>query len=462
MGCGLEITTGRDYGTAIIRVSTRNALAAVIPYPRKLRRKSINAGLTFGKFKDSSKATTDLLRFHCGLVIGQPEGGKTNLLNVINAELAQCSDVLLWHIDVTGAGVTLPWLRSWARDGSAIAPVVDWAASTVDEALVMLQVAEEIIAVRKREYQDRMFDADDDKIPVDDSVPEIIIVADEVAQLPLSVQKGLDTVINTGRASGVRAVNCALRATREMASPAMKEMTRLRIAMRVSDESEYQHIFSDFRGLKKEDAPYKGSGFIELGTEKARPFKAYRLKPKRISGISQEVALFRPRLDEVSLKIPSVQFYRERWARTLPLLYTDTNVLSAAAKKILDTTTPAPTPTPTPSENNGIPGLDLDALFPTRRKSPYHRPPPPPSPSKAPTPLPPRKRRPSEWSSKRCWTTPPPRNRPRPRPSRPNGRPWPPYRPPPWPSPTPTAARPGSSSTRPARTASASAPWNAR
>ncbi|MFG2669122.1 hypothetical protein ACGFY6_33390 [Streptomyces sp. NPDC048387] len=371
IGCGLEIRHGKDYGTVIIKVELVNAVAATFPYKadRALTPGSINDALQFGRFKDGTKFATTALRYHCGLVIGQPEGGKTNFLNVINAELARCVDVLIWHIDVTGAGVTLPWLRAWARDGSAAAPVVDWSASTIEEALIMLRVAEEIIATRKRDYQDRMFEVNDDKIPVDENVPEIIIITDEAAQLPLSVQKGLDTVNNTGRAAGVRGVNCVLRGTREMASPAMKEMTRLRIAMRVSDEAEYMHIFSDARGIKKEDAAYQGSGFVEDGSEKPKPFKAYRIEPHDIMSISKTVAGYRPKLDDVSLNIDSAQFYRERWARTLPNLYSNLDVLSNAARTAMGNAPVTAVTLPDAGESAPA-GVDMEALFPSLTKKP--------------------------------------------------------------------------------------------
>ncbi|MFI5868363.1 hypothetical protein [Streptomyces sp. NPDC051546] len=371
MGCGLEIRHGKDYGTIIIKVELVNAVAADFPYKtdRALTPGSVNDHLQFGRFKDGTKFATSALRYHCGLVIGQPEGGKTNFLNVINAELSRCVDVLIWHIDVTGAGVTLPWLRAWARDGSAAAPVVDWSASTVEEALIMLRVAEEIIVTRKRDYQDLMFDVNDDKVPVSEKLPEIIIITDEAAQLPLSVQSGLDTVNKLGRAAGVRGVNCVLRGTREMASPAMKEMTRFRVAMRVSDEAEYMHIFSDARGLKKEDAAYPGSGFVEDGSEKAKPFKAYRIEPLDILAVSKAVAGYRPKLDDVSLTIDSAHFYRERWARTLPKLYTNVSVLSKAAQEAMRAAPVTAGALPEAAET-GPAGVDMDALFPSLTKKP--------------------------------------------------------------------------------------------
>lgn len=395
-GCSLEVDTGIDYGTVIIRVNTADALTELHPFPADLPPTSINDEFSIGKFRDGSDALA-ALRFHCGLVIGQPEGGKTNVLNVINARLLQCVDVLVWHIDTTGAGITLPWLRPWAREGTTDRPVIDWAASTVDEAGMMLTVAAEIIAARKRGYQDLMYSVNDDKVPVGTNLPEILIVADEVAQLPLHIQEGISTVINTGRASGVRFVNSALRGTRDMVTPAMREMTRLRIAMRVSDESEFSHIFSDARNLKKSDASVQGSGFMESGEDRPRPFKAFRLEPRDISRIAQEVTSRRPALDSISAAVPSGTFYAERWTRTLRHLYQPETPLAPAAEALRGASA-APLPSPgdgvAPGEaarpGDGHTGglSDLRALlFPTSGSaSAKETPAPPPAPAPAPQP----------------------------------------------------------------------------
>ncbi|MFE2601714.1 hypothetical protein ACFXCZ_35470 [Streptomyces sp. NPDC059396] len=380
-GCTLEVTRGVTHGSALIAVNTVNLLARLLPYPAAdTAPRTVKGPLNVGKNRDATPAF-GILRSHCGLIIGQPEGGKTNLINVINAELARCPDALIWHIDTTGAGITLPWLRAWAIDGTASRPVVDWSASTVDEALAMLRVAEQVIAQRKRGYQQRMFEVNDDKVPVGADLPAIIIIADEVAQLPMSVQAGMDTVNNTGRAVAVRSVNCALRGTRDMVSASQKEMTRWRIGMRVSDASEYQHLFSQYQNIDPEDAQEQGSGFMEWDGGKPRPFKAYRILPEDISTIANRVSDIRPVMDEISLQIDDSAVYRDRWARTLPALFDAKIPLAPAARALLSD---APTPVPSadaapvgPSTDPG--GLDMEKLFPMSVPKDYE-----PEPRKAP------------------------------------------------------------------------------
>lgn len=375
VGCSLEITKGSTHGTALIAVNTVNMLARLLPYPVEETddptdprpERTINGPLYIGRYRDGQRAQ-GVLRAHCGLLIGQPEGGKTNLLHALNAELARCPDVLIWHIDITGAGLTMPWLRAWAREGTAPRPVVDWSASTVEEALAMLRVAAQIIETRKRDYQELMYEVNDDKIPVSPSVPAIIIISDEIAELPQSIQSGLDKVNNTGRASAVRTFNCALRGTRDMVSASQKEMTRWRIGMRVSDSSEYQHLFSDYRNVDAADAQEKGSGFMEWDGSKPRPFKAYRIKPEEISTVSVMTAEIRPTLDDISLGIDDAAVYRDRWARTLPHLFNLEKVILAPAARELLSDAPTPVPATGESTTPAAParddGIDMDALFP--------------------------------------------------------------------------------------------------
>ncbi len=143
--------------------------------------------------------------------------------------------------------------------------------------------------------------SNDDKLPVDRDVPEIVIVADEYAELPLKVQQNLESISNTGRAAGVRVLNCALRGTADIVSSNVKKQAQLRIGMRVSDADELAFLFGwNGRTPSPEDAPYEGCGFLMLGQDTPRPFKGYRLRPNQIEDIAIAVADSRPSLDAAS------------------------------------------------------------------------------------------------------------------------------------------------------------------
>ncbi|MFD9630062.1 hypothetical protein [Streptomyces violascens] len=358
-GCGVEVAKGVNRGRVILRVTTVDIMSEEIPYPEDYAPRSMNQMLRFGVHRDGTLAEGSLLD-DCGILIGTTGGGKTNQVNVTNAELLMTVDCLVWHIDITGAGISLPWLRTWALDGTVENPVIDWVAATVEEAVVMLVMAKQIIERRKQAYQDLMHDVDDDKIPVSPGLPEILIVADEAAQLPDSVQELMDDVINTGRAARVRLLSCALRATLDTITAPMKKHAKLRIGMHTNDAEEWAHLFAGYQKLELEDAPVPGSGFLAFSRPNPRPFKGYRLKPKRIDEIALAVADRRPVLDQPSLTVDAGPLYVTRWARVLPKLYagrelSDKARVYASGSAMVDEAVRLDDPT--------IHDQDLDALF---------------------------------------------------------------------------------------------------
>ncbi|MFC9240899.1 hypothetical protein ACFTZK_31240 [Streptomyces decoyicus] len=319
-GCGVEVTGGRRKGTAIIRVSTVNVMQQDIPFPLDLSPTSIDDEFAIGLHRDGTPALGSLA-FICGLGIGDTGSGKTNTLNVINAQLLRTVDALVWHIDTTGAGLSLPWLNSWAIDGTHTRPVIDWSAHTLDETRAMLTMALQIIETRKRRYQQLMRKANDTKLPARTDVPEIVIVVDETADLPGGIKQQIETVMNTGRAVRVRVKVSSLRATSDSIPVPVKKRAKWRWGMYVTDPEELSYLFSGFQQVDPADAPWPGCGFNAYGTTKPRPFKAFVLEPDRMDQIAAAVSSRRPVLDEISRSVPYGRYYESRWARVLPALY---------------------------------------------------------------------------------------------------------------------------------------------
>ncbi|MFJ9408925.1 hypothetical protein [Streptomyces sp. NPDC101393] len=319
-GCGVEVAGGRRKGTAIIRVSTVNVMQNDLPFPLDLSPTSIDGEFAIGLHRDGTPALGSLA-FICGLGIGDTGSGKTNTLNVINAQLVRTVDAMVWHIDTTGAGLSLPWLTSWALNGTHERPVIDWSAHTHDETRAMLTMAIEIIEVRKRRYQQLMRKANDTKLPARTDVPEIIIVVDETADLPGNIKQQIETVMNTGRAVRVRVLVSSLRATSDSIPVAVKKRAKWRWGMYVTDPEELSYLFSGFQQVDPADAPWPGCGFNAYGSTKPRPFKAFVLDPDRMDQIAAAVSARRPVLDEISRSVPYGRYYESRWARVLPALY---------------------------------------------------------------------------------------------------------------------------------------------
>ncbi|MGG7574754.1 hypothetical protein [Streptomyces sirii] len=384
-GCGVEVAGGRRKGTAIIRVSTVNVMQQDIDFPLDLSPTSIDDEFAIGLHRDGTPALGSLA-FICGLGIGDTGSGKTNTLNVINAQLIRTIDAMVWHIDTTGAGLSLPWLTSWAIDGTHTRPVIDWSAHTLDETRAMLTMAIQIIEIRKRRYQQLMRKANDTKLPARTDVPAIVIVVDETADLPGNIKQQIETVQNTGRAVRVRVKVSSLRATSDSIPVPVKKRAKWRWGMYVTDPEELSYLFSGFQQVDPADAPWPGCGFNAYGTTKPRPFKAFVLDPGHMDQIAAAVSQRRPALDEISRSVPHGRYYASRWARVLPALY-EGETLHPVTQPYTDVpVVPVPTATapgaavrtnPATGATPGGPGAGIKPgspewtrLFPTRGTTP--------------------------------------------------------------------------------------------
>ncbi|MEV6800168.1 hypothetical protein AB0M91_17730 [Micromonospora rifamycinica] len=365
-GCEVTVEPGDSRGAVLLHVSTVNALSQD-HHLDDYSPLSINNPLAIGPLRNGEQAVINL-RYACGVLVGQTDSGKTNQLQTINTQLVRCVDTLVWQIDLAGGGLSRPWVTPYA-EGRAPRPAVDWVATSIGEAEIMVRAAIEIINGRKPAYQQRMRAANDDKIPVGPDLPEIVIVVDEIKTIPPHIVNMLAQISDTGRAAGVRTLCCALRATDDYLPIAIKEQARIRIGMRVTDDKELNYLFGWKYNIDAEAAPYQGTGFLLAGTpgEAApMPFKGYRTDPARIDAAAVAVAPWRPDLDAVSqqlagkVAVKGTRAYADRWTRTMPTLFTDPITITPTS-----TTTPTPpvTSASATGTTDGGTGGDIAHLF---------------------------------------------------------------------------------------------------
>ena len=370
-GCGVEVAPGVSRRVALIRVSTVDALAEDILYPDDHTPLTINNPLPIGVHRDRSVAAISL-RQDSGLLTGQRGGGKTNQLQVINAGLVRCVDALVWHIDLNGGGMSLPWIYPWHElgpEGGVPVPAIDWVASTPAEARKMTAAALRIAKGRKVAYRKLMREAGDDKLPVSRQVPEIVIVVDECAEVlgdntpHRDVQANLEEIQRIGRACGVNLLVCGLRATSDIiGSAAVKKLSRARISMRVSDPEELNHLFGWNCKATPEDIPYPGCGlYLQDTSGQPRPFKGYRLVGPALERLAVAVAGIRPALDEPSVELAG-QDYITRWQRAGHLFSDDDTPADSAATS--QQGTPTGTTTAAAGDAEGVNWAD-PASWPT-------------------------------------------------------------------------------------------------
>ncbi|MCF3104511.1 hypothetical protein IPZ58_23370 [Streptomyces roseoverticillatus] len=327
-GGGIQITDGLVYGEIHIRVTIKDVMSEDLPLPdspEDLTVTSTYGGLPLGLQPDAQEARIGVVD-DCALFVGQVGSGKTNVVNVANAGALRTNDTVVMHIDVTGAGISLPWLRAWAVDGTSEVPLIDYVGDTEEEAHILCDFLIAGIGARKSGHQD-LLSGEDDKLTVGPDLPEVLLVVDEIAELSPRLLAKLDTIVNTGRAVRVRVIICGLRATQDVITAAMKKQSRVRVGMRVSDPEELSHLFpTGAARLDPKAAPGRGCGFFSAPDAEdiisdPAPYKAYRITPKVIQRLAAAYGGRRPRLEAEFLDTAPARYYASRWGRVLPRLY---------------------------------------------------------------------------------------------------------------------------------------------
>ncbi|MFJ9605449.1 hypothetical protein ACIRS1_03735 [Kitasatospora sp. NPDC101176] len=328
-GCGLQVMPGISRRRVLIQVTTK-VITTTLDFPLEEMNEvtTVNNPIPIALLSDGARAEMDL-RQASTIVTGPTGSGKTNWLHTLIALLNQTNDTLVWVIDLNAGSIGLPWLNAWrdaqlGRTGSRWAeakiptPGVDWVASTPEEAKRMLAAAVRIAKRRKAAYQDAMRDANDDKLPVGPTVPEIVIIMDEGAEVAATrearaVLAGVSEVIRIARAMAIRAVVSVLRVTQDvMPDPLVRKMASNRLATGAFEDSELGHLFG-WRALRAEDS-FSGPGSVLVGTEGKQPAKArqWRITPEQIEEVSALTAHRRPALDAPSLEAAGTD-YTDRW-----------------------------------------------------------------------------------------------------------------------------------------------------
>jgi hypothetical protein len=326
-GCTATASPGIHQGRTILDVTTVNVLQEECPYPADYGPLSVLTGIPWG-VRTNADVVPVHLREQCALVVGPTGSGKTNMVHTILAGFARAEDVLTWVIDLNAGSAGLPWvlpaLNGEIRheDGRPVRPGVDWLAASYEEAMLMLDAALAVGLHRKKAYQDLLSKANTDLLPISARIPQIILVIDEGAEILVSTDRQMKElarkileVIRMLRAMGVRTVLTALGATGSVLGNLMiRREGKVRVAL-TGGETEGMDLgkmFPGRRGLRVEQAPYKGAGFMGTPESPAALFKAWRILPNQIRDITAATSDRHPRLDDVSAKAAGPAYAR-RW-----------------------------------------------------------------------------------------------------------------------------------------------------
>ncbi|MFJ9479941.1 hypothetical protein ACIRRI_33860 [Streptomyces mirabilis] len=326
-GCTATASPGIHQGRTILDVTTVNVLQDDRPYPNDYGPLSVLTGIPWG-VRTNAELVPAYLREQCALVVGPTGSGKTNMVHTILAGFARAEDVLTWVIDLNAGSAGLPWVlpalngELEREDGKPVRPGIDWLAGTHEEALTMLDAALAIGLHRKKAYQDVLSKANTDLLPISARIPQIMLVIDEGAEILVSTDRQMKElakkileVIRMLRAMGLRTVLTALGATGSVLGNLMiRREGKVRVAL-TGGETEGMDLgkmFPGRRGLRVDQAPYQGAGFMGTPESPAALFKAWRILPNQIREITAATSERHPRLDDVSAKAAGPAYAR-RW-----------------------------------------------------------------------------------------------------------------------------------------------------
>lgn len=302
---GVNVTMGVTKRAALIEVTTKDVLAEDTKYPENRPVHSIRDDLEVGLQDDGRVIGPNLLQ-NCMLLAGEAGSGKTNAGHCLVAEIVTTNDALLWEWELTGGGLWSAWMDPWLR-GEVRTPPIDWCAGDGRELLWMTRAALRIGYSRKPGYRSLMLEVDDDKVPVSPTLPEVILLGDEIAKVTGSLSEHEDAKENLRliafelRAAAIREILLALRGTDDVISSSIQSQCQVTGVMKIASKAEANWVFGSHHGFGPEDTPYPGSGGLALGSGLAPVrMKWHRMLPSQIRRVVLLAEARRPKLDELS------------------------------------------------------------------------------------------------------------------------------------------------------------------
>jgi hypothetical protein len=319
----VRVERGARADEVLLHVAERDVLAETVPLPDDTAPLTVNQPLPVGLHEDGTVCTVTL-REVAALIVGLRGSGKSNLINVLIAQLARCTDAVIFMIDLKGGRTALPWLHPWLQNRGG-RPVIDWVATTRDEAERMLRAVLRGIDARAHSG------AGGEKIIPSAELPAVILIVEEVAVIfgmnsgprtslegtTNATLAGLGTqVTQLGRSEAIDPVLVTQRgAVTMLGSTDLKSQCGLRIGLGMATEAEARLVIPDDQHIAADLARlvHPGSGIVQSSDGRPVPVKFYRLDHDRIAGIADRPAAGRPMVDHVLAEALGAD-YRDRWS----------------------------------------------------------------------------------------------------------------------------------------------------
>ena len=360
----LRFERGDQAHKVILHVAERDVLGETIPFPVPdtggADALSIVNPIPVGLFEDGQVCAVTL-REMATLIVGLRGSGKSNLLNVLLAQLSRCADVLIFAIDLKGGRMAAPWIEPWL-EGRSSRPVVDWLATDRDEAERMLRALLRAVQARSRSG------SGGEKIMPSARQPAILLVCDEIAVIlgmgmggPRFSAEGVTNMtlaglatqlVMTGRSEAIDLIMATQRGSVTMTGSAdLKSQCALRIGLGVSSEGDARLIIPDNVKIAADLARLRhpGTGIVQQGKQgRVLPVKFFRIEHDAISEIAERGSIIRPGPDPLLEKALGDDYAR-RWdfdrAQKIPGVFSRAMVPAAIAVPVPEAALePAPRP----------------------------------------------------------------------------------------------------------------------
>lgn len=317
----IRFERGEHAGEALMHVAENDILAQVIPYPDDLSDLTVNRPVRIATFEDGTTCEV-LLREVATLIVGLRGSGKSNLLNVLIAQMGRCVDTVIFMIDLKGGRAALPWIRPWL-EGRTPRPVIDWVATSRDE-------AERMLAALLRGIEARAHSGSGgEKITPSPDQSAVILIVDEMAVIfgdhggPKTSMDGTTNrklagmgtqLVQLGRSEAVDPVWATQRGTVSMTGGGdLKSQCRIRVGLGVASEADARLIIPDDSSIARilPKLKHPGTGIVS-DNGRVAPVKFDRMEPDRIAEIAEALGDRRPEPDAV-LAAALGDDYAARW-----------------------------------------------------------------------------------------------------------------------------------------------------
>jgi len=331
-----RFTEGKHAREAIMYIRERDVLADDIAYPNDLTPLTINEPFDIGWAEDGSLCLIHFREIRL-LIIGETGAGKTNLLNVLIAQLSRMVDVIIFGIDVGKNGRLLaPWIKPWINKQTK-RPVIDWPATDRSEAEKVLAAMIRLIDARSRGFAGK----NDKIIPTKDQHTYVVVIdelgdlftTDEPKELRDKYHAGEPTprslswlgtqIVGKGRSEAVDMIGGTQRSTTSHVPSNIKSQCGLRIGLGAATVAEASNLLPDSPAAQKIMAllDKQGTGVVWRKDQRPHADKFYYLPVDRIAPIAVHTGnKIRPEPNDFD-RAALGDDYATRWERLSGLLH---------------------------------------------------------------------------------------------------------------------------------------------